>query len=641
MDERTVRPKFLTINSKVKWQKMLNANTDMENLTFTSDGSVTLLSKLSPKIETQHKILFKDIIDLSSDSCGLLYLMYENQGKFGIQVLNTLTGYSELYDYEFTNPKSIEASPTTLFVLDENSIKKISRTTHRITDIITVPGVEFTDLCLDNAGVLFVLEKNKHLYKLEEQNPKLVPQNNFSLGKNISNPILGCTVGKENNKFYFLDSNNTFFIYYDSGKYDLSLADPAIGKIIDFDVLDDDNIIVILEDGTTKQFHHVRHGSKDSYGIFDHIIINNNKEFYLFQKSTRDVIQYNFREKYNDQTVCITDALDSYDKQTNWYRIVLGADIPENTSIKISYFASDDKKDMPKNMQWVDILPNDPVDSLIDAKGRYLWLKITLLTLDGQNTPSLQSLTVFFPKFSYMQFLPEVYSTADISNDNILERFLSVFGTVQTDLDEKIFSFTKYLDPGSVPSSFLSWLISWFGMKTDDNWSEEKLRNLLLLLPKYYRMRGTRGGLEVLLSLLLQNDSKFDIHNIADLQPSNNNDDSFFKDGKFLIIESFQLDCARHNQNWNDYERLFLTDPYSFTILINSLTVDNKMIEKINKLIHAEKPAYAMAQISTVDPLFQLGSYVFLGVNTFLNKQILSIGSSMMGQYSLIGEERV
>ena len=642
MDEKTIRPKFLTINSIAKWKKVLHANnTDTKNLTFASDGSISLPSKLSPKIETQHKILFKDIVDLSSDSCGLLYLLYENQGKFGIQVLNTVTGFSELFDYdEFVNPKSIEANNTSLFVLDGNSIKTISRTTHKIINTATIPGIEFVDLCMDNSNALFVLGKNKHLYKLEEQNFELVLMNNFSLEKNISDSILRCSVGKEDNKFYFLNDNNTFFIYHDSGKYDSSVKDSPSGSITDFDVLDRDNIMVILEDGTTKQFHHTQYDSDDPFGLFDHVIINKNRELFLFKNSTAEAIQYNFKKKYTDQTVYVTDSLDSSEKHTNWNRIVLDANIPDNTSIKISYFASDDKNTISKNPQWLDTLP-DPTDSLIDAQGKYLWLRITLLTLDGENTPCLKSLTVFFPKFSYMQFLPEVYSTADISNNNVLERFLSMFGTIQTDLDEKIFSFTKYLDPGSVPRSFLNWLISWFGMKTDENWPEEKLRNLLLLLPKYYKMRGTRLGLDTLLSLLLQDSHlTHDSQNVAYLQ-SPDADKSFFRDDKFLIIESFQLYCARNSHNWDDYQRLFQTNPYSFTVLINSLTVNKDMIGTINKTIDAEKPAYVVAKISTVDPSFQLGSYVFLGVNTFLNKQVLSIGSSMMGQDSLIGEQKI
>ena len=640
MDEKTIRPKFLTINSTAKWQKMLKSNADMKSLVFTSDGSITLSSKLSPRIETQHKVLFKDIIYLSSDSCGLLYLLYKNQSKFGIQVLNTVTGYSELYDYdEFVNPKSIEANTTSIFVLDENSIKTISRATHKIIGIVTLPGIEFIDLCLDNADTLFVLGKNKHFYKLEEQNSKLVQMDNFSLENNISNSVLRCSVGKEDGKFYFLNDNNIFFIYDDSGKYDSSINSSDNEKITDFDVLDRDNIIVILQDGTTKQIHQVQHSSDDPFGSFDHVLINKNRELFLFQNSTREIVQYNFRKKYNDQTVCILDALDSSEEHTHWNRIVLDAGIPDNTSITIAYFASDDKDALSKNPQWIDVLP-DPIDSLIDAQGRYLWLKITLLALDGENTPSIKSLTTFFPKFSYMQFLPEVYSTADTLNNNVLERFLSMFGTIQTDLDEKIFSFTKYLDPDSVPRSFLSWLISWFGMKTDENWSEEKLRNLLLLLPKYYKMRGTRRGLEALLSLLLQNSLLTYDQSTTHLQPNGTNG-SFFRDGKFLIVESFQLYSIQNSQNWDDYQCLFQTNPYSFTVLINSLTVNKEMIGKISKIIDDEKPAYVMAKISAVDPLFQLGSYIFLGVNTFLNKQVLSIGSSMMGQNSLIGEEKI
>ena len=84
-----------------------------------------------------------------------------------------------------------------------------------------------------------------------------------------------------------------------------------------------------------------------------------------------------------------------------------------------------------------------------------------------------------------------------------LERFLSVFESGFTDIEEDLDDVTRYFDPEGVPSEYLSWLGGWLAIEFDEGWPESARREFLDRAPELFKMRGTKEGLRAVLRLYL------------------------------------------------------------------------------------------------------------------------------------------
>ncbi|MCO5382521.1 MAG: hypothetical protein NHB15_10865 [Methanosarcina barkeri] len=60
-----------------------------------------------------------------------------------------------------------------------------------------------------------------------------------------------------------------------------------------------------------------------------------------------------------------------------------------------------------------------------EREGRYLWFRITLVGTE-KFSPEVSAVTIFFPKVSYLEYLPSVYSE-NPANRDFLDRFLAIF----------------------------------------------------------------------------------------------------------------------------------------------------------------------------------------------------------------------
>jgi phage tail-like protein len=137
--------------------------------------------------------------------------------------------------------------------------------------------------------------------------------------------------------------------------------------------------------------------------------------------------------------------------------------------------------------------PN-PTDALLPAAtGRYLWVKLTLVG-NEYATPAVGAVRTYFPRQSYLRHLPAVYRE-DAASAAFLERFLSPFESLFTDVEDDIGRVTRYMDPEGVPGDALAWLGDWLGVDLDETWPEPARRELLARAPELAAKRGTRDGL--------------------------------------------------------------------------------------------------------------------------------------------------
>lgn len=317
----------------------------------------------------------------------------------------------------------------------------------------------------------------------------------------------------------------------------------------------------------------------------------------------------------------ITGALDSTEDETEWHKIELDADIPEETQIRISYFASDQTMGVVGGqvVDWDDYFADpsvpferkwqatrslwsapivNPQDALLqNAKGRYLRLCIELVGSD-RTAPTIRRLRVHFPRQSPIDYLPPIYQQ-DPDGTRFLERFLAMFGTFFAEMEERIDNIGATFDPDAVAGPYLKWLGGWLALDIADGWDDSKLRMLIKQAPELYRLRGTRTGLARMLQLY------------TGVEP--------------YIVEHHQL---KHMQETSElrqlFERLYGDNPYGFCVMLppECVRTDRQRL-MVEKIIEDQKPAYAEGWLIVLQPWMHADMHTYVGVNTVLSEPSL------------------
>ena len=192
-----------------------------------------------------------------------------------------------------------------------------------------------------------------------------------------------------------------------------------------------------------------------------------------------------------------TNPLDSTIEACAWHRVQIIAALPSETSVLIGSSTSDDK------MNWSPVttcavLRGDNFDCLVQSPpGRYLKLTFQLQST-GTVAPQIEAIQVFFPRQSYLQYLPAVFQDDDQSR-LFLDRFLSIFQTTFDNIDGSIDNLWQLFDPLMTPDSAFPWLAAWLALPIDPTMELSKQRQLLKSAFPTYLVRGTVQGLEQLI----------------------------------------------------------------------------------------------------------------------------------------------
>ena len=359
-------------------------------------------------------------------------------------------------------------------------------------------------------------------------------------------------------------------------------------------------------------------------GEADRLWLDRQDRLYLWDRSTLSLSILERQESIKldsagkPRGIFIFPVLDSTALEMEWHRITLHADIPDDTQIRLRYFASDSKElviqdhliNMEEYLQdrdaaiaqrldateflWSQELVN-PRDALLHgARGRYLWLKIELAGSESR-TPLLKSIRVYFPRQSLLRYLPAVYQEDEGSRD-FLERFLSLFDTFLQGMEEQIDQVDRIFDPEAVPGSLLSRLAGWLGVNVDESWSEEQLRRLLIAAPDLYRKRGTREEMEAIITI--------------------------YTGEKPFIVEYFQYKYLQETLELKQLmTQLYGQDPYGFTVLVKQERVPTAaQASALQRLIDEEKPAFTDARLVILQPWIYMDMHSYLGINTYLSE---------------------
>lgn len=338
-----------------------------------------------------------------------------------------------------------------------------------------------TDIAVDNDGNIYILdEKRVHIFKIDNKYEEI----------NITNFLP---------KGLSVDVNKQIFVG-ESGQDD---PDKTIYKI------DMDRNITPLwyYRGSTKRLINDSKGNLYVVSCKGHECNGSKLTFLEYKKiySSKD----GFYTGYY-----ISKAIDSNDPQIRWHRFLLEGDFNDGTHTEFLYHSSnellkdDDIIGLPENY-WKKGLPDTaPAQSteqrdalfLENVQGRYLWFKL-ILTGHENLSPAVRSLAFFFPRLSYLDYLPEIYQKDPVRKE-FLERFLSIFESIFFEIEFNIEHLSRFFDAMGAPPEFLSWLGSWLAISMDDNWPDDKKRLFIQNAISIYKKRGTREGMEEIIELL-------------------------------------------------------------------------------------------------------------------------------------------
>jgi phage tail-like protein len=648
--------KYLVIGSVGKWKQ----GKKQQDLVFEENlptGGISLERYSGFARSAEYRIPIHNAIDAALDpTCEIFYLL-DGDSK-GLLLYDLNANYWEwIKCMHFTDPRAIAVGKDDLFILDGNNIFVLAKSNFQVKRIVRNIGINPTVIALDNQGGhhhLYVYDSDsthKQLYLVSYLTGGVTSL--FKHGEeNHIGEVSAISIGKHDNRLYLLDYGNRqirIFSLKDITKVKVIPCDkPPQALVSGIAAIDNENIFVGDKTKNIEFYYpHPRKYSASSslpraldYGRPTHKIILNDKANALYAINLTDnwIIKFMMQDRFGSEGHYISPAIDSGINGLHWHKYVLECTVPdpENSLIEVAYFASD-TEEMPAEGQWIKTDFPNPVDALMfDARGRYLRFKVRLSAKDNRSTPLVWRIRAYLPRLSYLRYLPAVYQENKASKD-ILERFLSLFETFFNQIDE--FAFTKYIDPQATPDDFLPWLASWLALKYDDNWPRENFRKLLKKAPYLYKMRGTRKGLEEIISIFLESSSDTKSKNMESQVLEENDFDKDKEnqpllaheksDYKFFIYENFQIDRKDFS---DDYKRLLCADPYAFCVLLNPRYVDLQQYKIIKKIVQDEKPAHTVGNVILLQPWFYLGMHTYLGVNSVLQEPRFVLGKSTIGR---------
>lgn len=355
-------------------------------------------------------------------------------------------------------------------------------------------------------------------------------------------------------------------------------------------------------------------------------------------------------QTYIQQGKYYSNVFDSTIQDCQWHRLVLDTEIPPKTRLEISYFISNELKTIEEirtlpQTRWYDAIVS-PEDALFQTgSGRYLWLKI-LFCGDEHHTPLIRQLTVYFPRLSYLRYLPAIYQEDEISR-NFLERFLAIFETFFLETEETISAITRYIDPFATNSEFIPWLASWLAIIADENWEEQHIRQFISCAYNIFKKRGKREGIENIIELytgtrpviiehynhlfpmIMGQRSVIGLHTVPGKKPK--------KSLKLKVSSTVSEFALRENEPGP--EEPFEYYAYDFTVVVNPTQLKTEArINSLKRIIEEEKPAHTKCFLRLASTGMKIGYDSFIEVSTIVAGESFPMH---LGLQSILGRKTI
>ena len=669
--------KFLVINTKSLWQEGESEpdETKADSIEITEEG-ISLRKYYTHTLSERRSFGMISPVDFALDPCGLLYVLDSKERK--IAIIDTNTQTSEwIQCISFSNPTALVMDSDNLYVADGEEVYCLTRANYQIRWKAYIEGGMLVDMALDSKQNLYILDRNsQQVYKIDRIGKLSI----MPLSTELQDADNICT-DKEGH-LYVLEHTSKQVLEFDpEGNLEstTSLTETQILEPSGLAVDGQGNIFVgdQTSSGTPYQIDTSGKASPIGYvGITYRLLLNKKGDLYILGE--KEIAFLKLVARYINKGTYFTRKFDSTVLETRWHKVVVDAEIPDNTRMNVSYYIADADTPLAERV-WSDSIVNFKDALILSSQGQHIWFKIELISDDLHTTsPKVKSLKVYFPRLSYLRYLPATYQEDEAGRD-FTERFLSLFETFFSNHEEAIKAFTRYIDSEATPYAFLPWFSSWLAIAYDENWAEEKVRELIKKAPEIYKMRGTRKGIEEIIKIftgeepvIVENfhfryqEGKAVIYKLK--QEAHRGDTSLFLgdtpelrsedvieigDGtnkEFAVISYKEGSVLQlRGKIASDYnvgatvrkariaEILYGDCPYSFCVLLKPSQVRTiNEFNAVNRIISQEKPAHTIGGLKVLQPWIYLDMRTYLGMNTILTKPAF-----ILGETSVVSRETV
>ena len=412
---------------------------------------------------------------------------------------------------------------------------------------------------------------------------------------------------------------------------------------------------------------------------------------------------------------------------TAWHRLYLEASLPPGTGLKVCLAAADDEiglESAPLMAHHFGTIPPDPqagdpdialgswvrdvseipfhpgllhcppekdVAGLFTVlvqrpgrrvrtlRGRYLKISLELFG-NGLSTPEIAALRIYAPRFSYLdRYLPALYreteygpqadALAAASGADFLQRYLGLFESLLTPIEDKVAAAHVVTDPLSAPSEALDWLSGWLSLTLLPGLPEGRKRRMLSEATWLYRQHGTLPGLVLALDIAtgewvtggdiviledFQLRRTFATILGADLADEEDplmmgmvaSGNSYVGDTLFLgqeekqeLLALFFHESAATDPEGKNVQQFFERLAHRITVLVHHAASEEEF-RLVRRVVEMETPAHVQARLLSVSKPLLVGLSSLVGVDTYLRRRPpgrpVRTGSSRIGRRDYI-----
>jgi phage tail-like protein len=621
----TIEPRKLWLSDDYLW--ILDQHLDDEKKT-TRSGRLLALSL--ENFQMLHEFNVPEVIDLDLDRKSFFYTLVQD-GKTW-QICRSTPGKKRCWRPEdlqpalkWIQPEALAAGPDGLvYVLDPKlggfiriDLDKREQTFLRVTEAGTLEGTRPRVMQIDKRGVIFLVSTDK-------------------------------TTAADG--LFMFDKDGSFL-----GTVELPNIEP-----------------VFANDPEIKRIDGI--GFDSSGGVY----LATDKGLARFDLATNPVGQDGF---------FYSRTLDNGEFESAWHRLALKGSIPPKSCVEVFYFTSDNQNlkaahdatlasnasaqekaaAIDNRIIWkqkqvfigADFEESDKnsktkqevaPDFLFDPnKGRFLWFKLRLITFDHSTRPSINSVRIYYPRLSYLRYLPPLYREDPVSAA-FLERFLSMFETILGGLDQEIDELFRYFDFSLTPKEFLPWLASWINLSFDDDLPEDRVRRFIQNSASLFNRKGTPEALIEFLEIYTGR-PVFLTEHTRGLKPLVLGS-ADFKLGRGAVLlapgpkgmsvgDTTVVGYSAIRDRISDADEPFLSTARRFTVVIDMDSDDFQRLEgTLRRIVDEQKPTHTSCRLRSTGAQETIGNAI-LGVSgTVTDTQSYRIGVTRLGVGSAMAEDQ-
>lgn len=321
--------------------------------------------------------------------------------------------------------------------------------------------------------------------------------------------------------------------------------------------------------------------------------------------------------KSDDVSIYISMPYDSLKDETVWHKMILDTELSGDSFVRITCFASDEhiviNESFEEDLKIEDVLYSDKYSMhekqvifkelavleyknatsmlLNRVRGRYFWFMVEFREQSGKRF-KINSIKLEFPHETFIDYLPKIFKEND-SDTLFLDRFINIFQDIFIDIEKNIDDVFILFDPLSVNKQNLNWLCEMIDIDYFFELEEAIQRRLVYNSSDLYKLRGTKKGLNLLISLFTNKDS--------------------------IIIEHFKIYKKLDDLDYADrLEKLYDKNIYGITVYVNEDDITERNTDILKKIIDNYVPAYVECKLIRTRNKLELGSHILLNMNSKL-----------------------